>query len=171
MNEQILKYLNEGGSHTVILKLLSSFYKLGLKLQLDEQQLSHYNYLKQFPVMADTIYWLDDYRDLWSERAIGMKGKMGSKGAVKQKLIRFLATETYRKFIDCQEQAVFYTKDDIMWAAEHYVKNYRAYTGYIVQADYFVYKKIGKEEHSRLKEILEGRTQQTNKPETYLRDL
>lgn len=69
----------------------------------------------------------------------GLKlGSMGSLSALKLKLKRWM------------EKNPNYTFEDILRAADVYIASLNGNYKYLQQADYFIYKKVGKEESSRL---------------------
>ena len=78
--------------------------------------------------------FIKDYRNLWK----GLKpGSMGSENACKEKM------ERWRK------ENPNYSKADILKAAKIYINSLNNYQ-YLQAAHYFIYKKDGKEEDSRL---------------------
>ena len=78
--------------------------------------------------------FVNEFRNKWK----GLKpGSMGSFAACKEKLIRWMSDNPS------------YETEQILKAADIYINSLTNYT-YLQQADYFVYKKEGKDEHSRL---------------------
>ena len=78
--------------------------------------------------------FIEEYRSLWK----GLKlGSMGSPGACKEKMLRWMGENPN------------YTKEDILKAAKIYINSLNNYQ-YLQAAHYFIYKKDGKEEDSRL---------------------
>ena len=78
--------------------------------------------------------FIEEYRNLWK----GLKvGSMGSPGACKEKMLRWMGENPN------------YTKEDILKAAKIYINSLNNYQ-YLQAAHYFIYKKDGKEEDSRL---------------------
>ena len=78
--------------------------------------------------------FIEEYRSIWK----GLKlGAMGSPGACKEKMLRWMGENPN------------YTKEDILKAAKIYINSLNNYT-YLQAAHYFIYKKDGKEEDSRL---------------------
>ena len=78
--------------------------------------------------------FIEEYRKLWK----GLKpGSMGSENACKEKMLRWMGENPN------------YTKEDILKAAKIYINSLNNYQ-YLQAAHYFIYKKDGKEEDSRL---------------------
>ena len=78
--------------------------------------------------------FIEEYRNLWK----GLKvGSMGSPTACKEKMLRWMGENPN------------YTKEDILKAAKIYINSLNNYQ-YLQAAHYFIYKKDGKEEDSRL---------------------
>lgn len=69
-------------------------------------------------------------------------GSMGSEQACKDKMIRWMQNNPK------------YTKEQILNAADIYLKSLNNLT-YLQQADFFIYKKEGKDEHSRLSAFID----------------
>ena len=67
---------------------------------------------------------------------------MGSPGACKEKMLRWMGENPN------------YTKEDILKAAKIYINSLNNYQ-YLQAAHYFIYKKDGKEEDSRLSAFIE----------------
>ena len=83
--------------------------------------------------------FIEEYRSLWK----GLKlGSMGSPGACKEKMLRWMGENPN------------YTKEDILKAAKIYINSLNNYQ-YLQAAHYFIYKKDGKEEDSRLSAFVE----------------
>ena len=83
--------------------------------------------------------FIEEYRKLWK----GLKpGSMGSPGACKEKMLRWMGENPN------------YTKEDILKAARIYINSLNNYQ-YLQAAHYFIYKKDGKEEDSRLSAFIE----------------
>ena len=83
--------------------------------------------------------FIEEYRNLWK----GLKlGAMGSPGACKEKMLRWMGENPN------------YTKEDILKAAKIYINSLNNYQ-YLQAAHYFIYKKDGKEEDSRLSAFIE----------------
>ena len=83
--------------------------------------------------------FIEDYRNLWK----GLKvGSMGSPNACKEKMLRWMGENPN------------YTKEDILKAAKIYINSLNNYQ-YLQAAHYFIYKKDGKEEDSRLSAFIE----------------
>jgi hypothetical protein len=83
--------------------------------------------------------FIEDYRKLWK----GLKpGSMGSENACKEKMLRWMGENPN------------YTKEDILKAAKIYINSLNNYQ-YLQAAHYFIYKKDGKEEDSRLSAFIE----------------
>ncbi len=78
--------------------------------------------------------FIEEYRNLWK----GLKvGSMGSPMACKEKMLRWMGENPN------------YSKEDILKAARIYINSLNNYQ-YLQAAHYFIYKKDGKEEDSRL---------------------
>ena len=83
--------------------------------------------------------FIEEYRNLWK----GLKvGSMGSPMACKEKMLRWM------------KENPNYTKEDILKAAKIYINSLNNYQ-YLQAAHYFIYKKDGKEEDSRLSAFIE----------------
>ena len=83
--------------------------------------------------------FIEEYRSLWK----GLKvGSMGSPNACKEKMLRWMGENPN------------YTKEDILKAARIYINSLNNYQ-YLQAAHYFIYKKDGKEEDSRLSAFIE----------------
>ena len=83
--------------------------------------------------------FIEDYRKLWK----GLKvGSMGSPMTCKEKMLRWMGENPN------------YTKEDILKAAKIYINSLNNYQ-YLQAAHYFIYKKDGKEEDSRLSAFVE----------------
>lgn len=93
----------------------------------------------------DLDQFIYDYRQLWK----GLKvGSMGSENSCKDKMIRWM------------KENPRYSKQDILKSARIYLKSVNDYT-YLQAADYFIFKKDGKEESSRLSAFIDE-TEQIN---------
>ena len=85
--------------------------------------------------------FIEEYRNLWK----GLKvGSMGSPMACKDKMLRWMGENPN------------YSKEDILKAARIYINSLNNYQ-YLQAAHYFIYKKDGKEEDSRLSAFVEER--------------
>ena len=83
--------------------------------------------------------FIEEYRKLWK----GLKpGSMGSENACKEKMLRWMGENPN------------YSKEDILKAAKIYINSLNNYQ-YLQAAHYFIYKKDGKEEDSRLSAFIE----------------
>ena len=83
--------------------------------------------------------FIEEYRNLWK----GLKlGSMGSPMACKDKMLRWMGENPN------------YSKEDILKAAKIYINSLNNYQ-YLQAAHYFIYKKDGKEEDSRLSAFIE----------------
>ena len=83
--------------------------------------------------------FIEEYRSIWK----GLKlGAMGSPGACKEKMLRWMGENPN------------YSKEDILKAAKIYINSLNNYQ-YLQAAHYFIYKKDGKEEDSRLSAFIE----------------
>jgi hypothetical protein len=83
--------------------------------------------------------FIEEYRNLWK----GLKvGSMGSFNACKEKMERWM------------KENPNYSKEDIIKAAKIYINSLNNYQ-YLQAAHYFIYKKDGKEEDSRLSAFIE----------------
>lgn len=82
--------------------------------------------------------FIEEFRQLWKGKKLGA---MGSEKACKEKMYRWMSENPK------------YTKDDIIKAAKLYLSTVDDIT-YLQKADYFIYKKDGKEESSRLSDFI-----------------
>lgn len=83
--------------------------------------------------------FIEEYRNLWK----GLKpGSMGSPIACREKMERWM------------KENPNYSKEDILKAAKIYINSLNNYQ-YLQAAHYFIYKKDGKEEDSRLSAFIE----------------
>ncbi len=83
--------------------------------------------------------FIEEYRNLWK----GLKvGSMGSSSACKEKMLRWMGENPN------------YSKEDILKSAKIYINSLNNYQ-YLQAAHYFIYKKDGKEEDSRLSAFIE----------------
>ena len=83
--------------------------------------------------------FIEEYRNIWK----GLKlGAMGSPSACKEKMLRWM------------KENPNYSKEDILKAAKIYINSLNNYQ-YLQAAHYFIYKKDGKEEDSRLSAFIE----------------
>ena len=83
--------------------------------------------------------FIEEYRNLWK----GLKvGSMGSPMACKEKMLRWMGENPN------------YSKEDILKAAKIYINSLNNYQ-YLQAAHYFIYKKDGKEEDSKLSAFIE----------------
>ena len=90
--------------------------------------------------------FIEEYRKLWK----GLKpGSMGSENACKEKMLRWMGENPN------------YTKEDILKAAKIYINSLNNYQ-YLQAAHYFIYKKDGKEEDSRLSAFIEEKEVDNN---------
>lgn len=140
-NKQFVKLIIDKFGTTTILrekgKLLIDF------LSIESSQSDYKN--KKINKKSDRIIqdgldeFVDEYRLLWK----GLKsGSMGSPNTCKDKLIRWM------------KENPNYSKEDILKAAKIYINSLDNYQ-YLQQADYFIYKKDGKEESSRLSAFID----------------
>ena len=78
---------------------------------------------------------IDKYRHYWK----GLKaGSMGAKKSCKEKLKRWMLENPE------------YTFEDILKAVDIYINSFNGDYRFVQQADYFIFKKVGKEEDSKL---------------------
>jgi|688.fasta_scaffold65876_3 hypothetical protein len=139
-NLQEKQFIKKGQDEKIILrekaKLLIDFISI--------DKISSINNKKQFKrsprALTEGIdQFVNDFRQKWK----GLKpGSMGSEQACKDKLIRWM------------ELNPKYSKEQILNAVDIYLKSLNNYT-YLQQADYFIYKKEGKDEHSRLSAFID----------------
>ena len=97
--------------------------------------------IKQFSrvINSEIDEFIEEYRNLWK----GLKvGSMGSPMACKEKMERWM------------KENPNYSKEDILKAAKIYINSLNNYQ-YLQAAHYFIYKKDGKEEDSRLSAFIE----------------
>jgi len=71
--------------------------------------------------------FVEEYRELWHYKTTGVKGKMGSSKNVRERIIKFL-NET-----GCSKQ-------ELLELAAYYTNNFATISGFLQQADYFLYK-------------------------------
>ena len=83
---------------------------------------------------------LHEFRSLWKGLA---PGSMGSKKSCEEKLSRWI------------KENPEYSFDDILQAAKNYINSLGGNYKYLQRADYFIFKKEGKEESSRLSAFIE----------------
>ncbi len=139
-NLQEKQFIKKGQDEKIILrekaKLLIDFISI--------DKISSINNKKQFKrspraLNEDIDKFVNDFRQKWK----GLKpGSMGSEQACKDKLIRWM------------ELNPKYSKEQILNAVDIYLKSLNNYT-YLQQADYFIYKKEGRDEHSRLSAFID----------------
>lgn len=90
-------------------------------------------------LLSEVNSFIKEFREKWK----GLKpGSMGSLSACKIKMIRWM------------KENPEYTPDQIMKAADIYIKSLNNNT-YLQRADYFIYKKEGLDEHSRLSSFID----------------
>jgi hypothetical protein len=90
-------------------------------------------------ITEDFDEFIEEYRNIWK----GLKvGSMGSPMACKEKMLRWM------------KENPNYSKADILKAAKIYINSLNNYQ-YLQAAHYFIYKKDGKEEDSRLSAFIE----------------
>lgn len=132
--------IDKFGTNTIIReksKLLLDFLSI-------ESNYSNYKEKKIIKKSTRTISggfdeFIEDYRKLWK----GLKpGSMGSENACKEKMLRWMGENPN------------YSKEDILKAAKIYINSLNNYQ-YLQAAHYFIYKKDGKEEDSRLSAFIE----------------
>jgi len=70
---------------------------------------------------------IEDYRKLWHYNSSGVKGKMGNKTNCKERFKAFLKEHNI-------------TADNLIELGTYYVSNFQQISGYLQQADYFLYK-------------------------------
>ena len=78
-------------------------------------------------VECEVLDRIQEYRQLWNYRITGIKGKMGNKDNCVKHIKKFT-----------QEHKL--TFDEVLQLANYYVNNFKDISGYIQQADYFLYK-------------------------------
>lgn len=87
--------------------------------------------------------WIEEYRNQWKGL---FTGSMGSKESIRSKVERWLNNNPK------------YSLDDILKAAKYWIESKRREVDnpqLIGQADYFIYKKQGKDEISRLSSVID----------------
>lgn len=117
-------------------KLLLDFLSIESDLNCKEKKI-----IKKSNRVIDEGFdeFIEEYRNLWK----GLKpGSMGSPGACKEKMLRWMGENPN------------YSKKDILKAARIYINSLNNYQ-YLQAAHYFIYKKDGKEEDSRLSAFIE----------------
>lgn len=104
----------------------------GKKIQNINKSIRHIN--------KDINSRIDEYRNKWK----GLKpGSMGGKKSCKEKLTRWM------------KENPEYTFDDVLKAVDVYLSTEGANLRYLQRADYFIFKKDGKEESSRLSAFID----------------
>lgn len=87
----------------------------------------------------DIDEFVEEFRSKWK----GLKpGSMGTPKACKEKMLRWMSENPT------------YTKEQILNAADMYINSLESFK-YLQQADYFIYKKLGSEEQSRLSAFID----------------
>ena len=90
-------------------------------------------------LLSEVNSFIVEFRDKWK----GLKvGSMGSLSSCKMKMMKWM------------EENPEYTPQQILKAADIYINSLNNYT-YLQQADYFIYKKEGLAEHSRLSAFID----------------
>ena len=139
--KQFVKLIEDKSGTTTILREKS---KLLLDFLSIESNYSNYKEKKIIKKSNRVINegfdeFIEEYRNLWK----GLKvGSMGSPMACKEKMLRWMGENPN------------YTKEDILKAARIYINSLNNYQ-YLQAAHYFIYKKDGKEEDSRLSAFVE----------------
>lgn len=139
--KQFVKLLFDNEKRIIILREKS---KLLLNFLLIETKSSDYITKKVIKkseriINNDIDNFIDNFRLLWK----GLKvGSMGSSHSCKDKMIRWMSENPS------------YEKEEILKAARIYIKSLNDYT-YLQAADYFIFKKDGKEESSRLSAFID----------------
>lgn len=139
--KQFVKLIVDKEGTTTILRERS---KLLINFLSIESSHSNYNEKKIIKksgrvINSDIDEFISEYRSLWK----GLKsGSMGSPDACKEKMIRWMTNNPQ------------YSKEDILKAAKIYINSLNNYQ-YLQAAHYFIYKKDGKEEDSRLSAFIE----------------
>lgn len=145
--KQFIKIIKDNEESVTILreksKLLIDFLLIeGLNSDYKEKKI---NKKSTRVIENDLDQFIHDYRQLWK----GLKvGSMGSENSCKDKIIRWM------------KENPKYSKEDILKSARIYLKSVNDYT-YLQAADYFIFKKDGKEESSRLSAFIDE-TEQNN---------
>lgn len=139
--KQFVKLIKDKSGTTTILREKS---KLLLDFLSIESNYSNYKEKKIIKKSNRVINegfdkFIEEYRKLWK----GLKpGSMGSENACKEKMLRWMGENPN------------YSKEDILKAARIYINSLNNYQ-YLQAAHYFIYKKDGKEEDSRLSAFVE----------------
>ena len=138
--KQFVKLIEDKSGTTTILreksKLLLNFLSIESDLTHKEKKI-----IKKSNRVINERFdeFIEEYRNLWK----GLKvGSMGSPGACKEKMLRWMGENPN------------YSKEDILKAAKIYINSLNNYQ-YLQAAHYFIYKKDGKEEDSRLSAFIE----------------
>lgn len=75
----------------------------------------------------DLDHLITEYRNLWHYSNTGVAGKMGNKKEVVKRFKKFILDNDI-------------TGEQLIQLAQHYINNFREISGYLQQADYFLYK-------------------------------
>ena len=139
--KQFVKLIEDKSGTTTILREKS---KLLLDFLSIESNYSNYKEKKIIKKSGRVINegfdeFIEEYRNLWK----GLKvGSLGSYRTCYDKMKRWMSENPN------------YSKEDILKAARIYIKSLDNYQ-YLQQADYFIFKKDGKDENSRLSAFIE----------------
>lgn len=139
--KKFVKLVTDNNKEIIVLreksKLLIDFLKIETKTSNYKEK--HINKKSSRVINEGFNEFIEEYRILWK----GLKaGSMGSPIACKDKMIRWM------------QENPNYSREDIIKSAKIYVSSLNNYQ-YLQAADYFIYKKDGKEESSRLSAFIE----------------
>lgn len=138
-NLNLIKIINDEGTEKYVIRTL------GEKL-LDEMITQQKEVIKTSKkvskrhVSKEVEEHVQEYREKWRGLSLGM---MGSPKSCKEKLTRWM------------HENPEYTMQNILKAADIYIKTFNGEYKYLQQADYFIFKKTGREESSRLSAFIE----------------
>lgn len=140
-DKQFIKIAQDNDEKIIILREKS---KLLIDFLLIEGSQSDYKQKKISKQSSRVINdgfdeFIDTYRNLWKNLKAGT---MGSPSSCKAKMLRWMKDNPS------------YSKEDILKAAKIYIASLNNYT-YLQAADYFIYKKDGREESSRLSAFID----------------
>jgi len=134
--KQFIKLIENKLETNIILREKSKLLIDFLSIESDSSNYKNKKVIKKSTRVISEGFdeFIEEYRNLWK----GLKiGSMGSPIACKEKMERWM------------KENPNYSKEDILKAAKIYINSLNNYQ-YLQAAHYFIYKKDGKEEDSRL---------------------
>lgn len=144
--KQFLKIIKENNNETIILreksKLLIELVNIDRVCSNNKKNIKKSDRL----IKSEIDSFIEEFRLKWK----GLKaGSMGDPKACKQKMYRWMSENPE------------YTKEQILKAADVYIDSLDNFK-YLQRADYFIYKKEGPDEHSRLSTFIDEETSVNN---------